>query len=94
MNKRLKMRLELLSLSAAALAAMNLGAVELTGANAEIVVAPGAPGSVAFAAREMSDMLGTALGAKVAVVESPTAGKASIVVSSKTWSVASALDTA
>ena len=88
------MRLELLSLSAAALAAMNLGAVELTGANAEIVVAPGAPGSVAFAAREMSDMLGTALGAKVAVVESPTAGKASIVLGSNTWSVAAGIDTA
>ena len=80
-------------LFSATLAAASLGAVELTGANAEIVVADGAPGSVAFAAREMSEILGKALGCKIAIVAAPTEGKASIVLGSNTWSVAVGIDT-
>ena len=80
--------------AAFAVAAGSLGAVDVTGANAEVVVAQDAPGSVNFAARELAEMLGKALGAKVDVVNSPTDGKASILLGSNTWSVAAGIDTA
>ena len=78
----------------AVLAAANLGAVEITGANAEIVIAQDAPGNVAFAAQEMSEMLGKALGSPIGIVNAPTDGKASIVLGSNTWSRAAGIDTA
>ena len=88
------MKTECKVLALAALAAANLGAVEITGGNAEIVVAQDAPGSVNFAAREMADMLGKALGSPIGIVNAPTDGKASIVLGSNTWSVAAGVDTA
>jgi len=81
-------------LASAALSAVGICAAELTGANVEIVVAPDAPGSVSFAAREMSEMLGKALDAKIGIVAAPMDGKASIVLGSNTWSVAAGIDTA
>ena len=65
-------------LSAAALAAANLGAVEITGANAEIVVAPDAVPAVRFAASELQTFLSQVFGAEVPKGEAATPGKCGI----------------
>ena len=68
--------------------------VSLTAANAEVVAADSAPGAVNFAAKELSDLLGKALGGLVKVVNAPTEGKASIVLGSNDWTRAAGIDTA
>jgi len=79
---------------ALAVSSFCLSAAEITGSNAEIVVSPDAPGSVNYAARELSDFLGKSLGAKIGIVNAPTDGKASIVLGSNDWSRAAGIDTA
>ena len=81
-------------LFAAAALALDAGAVTLTPGNVEIVAVKGAPQSVGFAAKEMSAMLGNALGSPVKVVEAPTEGKASIILGSNSWTRAAGIDTA
>ena len=49
-----------------------LSAAELTGANAEVVVAPGAPPTTRFAAAEMTNYLSRVLGHAIPVVTAPT----------------------
>jgi len=70
------------------------GSLRLTASQTEILVAPDAPKTVAFAARELQDTLGRVFGAPVPVVSTPTASKTPIVLGSNVWSVAAGIDTA
>ena len=67
--------------------------VSLTAANTEVVAADSAPGSVSFAAKELSELLGKVFGGPVKVVNAPTEGKASIVLGSNDWTRAVGIDT-
>ena len=81
-------------LSVGLVAARTAAAVELTAANAEVVVASNASPTVVFAAKELSEFLGKALGGDVPTVSAPTAGRASVVLGSNDWSRAAGIDTA
>ena len=87
------------TLLAAAVASVEMGvppgkAVRLTAGSTEILVSARAPKTVAFAARELQEMLGRVFDAPVPVVTAPTPGKASVVLGSNDWSVAAGIDTA
>ena len=68
-----------------------LSAAELTGANAEVVVAPDAPPATRFAAAEMTNYLSRVLGHAIPVVTAPTKGRYAIVLGTNAWSRAAGL---
>ena len=67
--------------------------VELTGENAEVVIAADAPQSVVFAADEATNFLSRVLGRAVPLVRTPTAGKVPVFLGSNSWSVAAGVRT-
>ena len=69
-------------------------AVRFSAADAEVLVAPGAPSATVFAAGEMTNFLSQVLGAPVPLVTAPTEGKVAIVVGTNGWSAAAGLDVA
>ena len=68
-----------------------LSAAELTGANAEVVVAPDAPPATRFAAAEMTNYLSRVLGHAIPVVPAPTEGRYAIILGTNAWSRAAGL---
>ena len=78
----------------AALAVTGVRAVELTAANAEVVVEKGASETTRFAAEEMADFLSQALGGTIPLVNRPTEGRASVIVGDSEWSRAEGLEPA
>ena len=68
-----------------------LSAAELTGANAEVVVAPDAPPATRFAAAEMTNYLSRVLGRAIPIVPTPTEGRYAIVLGTNAWSRAAGL---
>ena len=68
-----------------------LSAAELTGANAEVVVAPDAPPATRFAAAEMTNYLARVLGHEIPLVPAPTEGRYAILLGTNAWSRAAGL---
>ena len=62
-----------------------LPAAELTGANAEVVVAPDAPPTVRFAAAEMTNYLSRVLGHAIPIIPAPTEGRYAIILGTNAW---------
>ena len=78
-------------LTAALTAAAEGEGVTLTGASAEVVVAPGACRVAQFAANETKEFLSQVLGAEIPVVSEPTPGKTPVVLGTNAWSEAAGL---
>lgn len=76
---------------AVALCGCDPATVRITGGNAEVAVAPGAPAATRFAAAEMTNYLSQALGAQVPLVTAPTQGRYTIFVGTNEWSRAAGL---
>ena len=74
-------------------AARAASGLELSAETAEVVVAPQAPSVVRFAADELTNFLSQVLGGPVPIAESPTAGKASVVLGSNVWTRAAGIRT-
>lgn len=81
----------LCSLAAALLAALPVAAIEFTAADTEIAVDPKAPKTVLFAANELRDALGKALGAEIPLTRRISPGKKTIVLGTNAWSEAAGL---
>lgn len=69
-------------------------ALVLNGKNARIVVAPKAYRSTRFAAKELAELLGKVLGAKIPVASAPAAGKVNIYLGFNEWSSKAGIDPA
>ena len=69
-----------------------LPAAELTGANAEVVVAPDAPPATRFAAAEMTNYLSRVLGHAIPIAPTPTEGRYAIILGTNAWSRAAGLN--
>ena len=72
--------------------ALFLAALVLAPSDTEVVIAPRAPKSVAFAAEEATNFLSQAFGASVPLVNSPTDGKKHLFLGTNEWSVAAGVD--
>jgi len=68
--------------------------VSLSSADTEIVVAPGAPKTVTFAADEMTNVLAQVFGRDVPVVTRPTVGKKHLVLGTNAWAAAAGVGVA
>ena len=80
---------------AVAVAAMTVGrlsALEFTAGNAQVAIAPRAPGPVQFAAEEMTNFLSRVLGKPVPIVRRINPAKATIVLGTNAWSAAAGVD--
>ena len=80
---------------AAAMAAVTiapLGALEFAPGNAQVAIAPRAPGPVQLAAEEMTNFLSRVLGKPVPIVRRINPAKATIVLGTNAWSAAAGVD--
>ena len=68
--------------------------LELNGKNANIVIAPQAFRSTAFAAKELAALLGKVLGAQIPVTKAPAPGKVNIFLGFNEWSAKAGIDPA
>ena len=62
--------------------------------NALVVVAPGAPKTVLFAASELADLLGQVLKTKIRIADAPESGKVNIFLGFNRWSAKAGIDPA
>ena len=80
---------------AAAMAVVTVGrlsALEFAPGNAQVAIAPGAPGPVQLAAEEMTNFLSRVLGKPVPIVRRINPAKATIVLGTNAWSAAAGVD--
>lgn len=86
------MRMILAAAAAAALCGCDEERVEITAANAEVVVQDSGNQVAAFAGQEMTNFLSRVLGAPVPLVDAPTTGRVSIVLGTNSLSLAAGVD--
>ena len=79
-------------LFAVAMAVTSLAALELTPWNAQVAIAPRAPGPVQLAAEEMTNFLSRVFGKPVPIVRKINPAKATIVLGTNAWSAAAGID--
>ena len=82
---------DLTALALCAGLSLNASALVLTPGDFDVVVGPGAPKAVEFAAEELTNFLSRALGAAIPVVERPTSGRIAIVLGTNGLSNAAGL---